>query len=125
MQTEPKYADKAEAKRAKRERAKARKRQAREDVYKAWSKHLPQPVDHALERWAERFPPDLGFWATYHVSRPVEWRDIARKVLSAGLKLRLSFDSQFRIHDKTGAVFVIDTGWGGLKVVKTVVRLNI
>lgn len=100
-------------------------RQSKSEAYKAWSRHMPQPVDHALVQWSERFPSDLLFWECYHLSRPAEWSEIARNVTDAGLVLRLSSRCEYRIHDKTGAVFVIADGWEGVKVVKTVVRLNL
>ena len=109
---------------AKRARYKANKAERLINYWRNYCSSLPQPTAHALERWAERIPAEYEFWHSYHHSRVISWDELVGPVRAAGLVLRLRPTSEFRFHDKSKSVFVIDSG-SGVKALKTVVRLDL
>ena len=118
--------EKRKAKKARqRAKKKAKKQAAKEERLKATLAHLPQPTQHALDRWEQRFRPDELFFAAYARSESIEWETLKREASEASLLLRLTPQSEFRRDRVTGAVFVIMPKHGGGKEVRTVVRLRL
>lgn len=112
---------------AKNARQKARKKARREARWRAFLSHLPSPTQHALDRWAQRFRPEESFWECYALSVPVAWADLRGEADEAWLRLRLTSQSEFRRHERSGAVFVVTPNAEdpSVKQVRTVVRLRL
>lgn len=114
----PKQLKRREKNRRRYERHKARKEAARLELLK----HLPQPTEHALARWVERFREDEKFSICYARSRPVSWEELCAVVRRNGLRWRLRPGGEFRQDAQTGAVFAIG---GTPPECRTVVRIKL